>query len=156
MSETVSPTPAGYHTVTPYLLIRGASDAIEFYAKAFDATEVMRLQGPDGIVGHAEVRIGNSHVMLADEHPDMDFLGPQSRGGTTVSLLIYVDDVDSVFAQAIDAGAEELKPLCDQFYGDRSGTVVDPWGHIWTVATRIENLAHEVIQQRFQEFFVDA
>jgi PhnB protein len=129
---------------------------MEFYVKAFGAEEVMRLQSPDGRIGHAEIRIGDSHVMLADEHPEMDFLGPESRGGTTVSLMIYVDDADTVFARAIEAGARELKPLCDQFYGDRSGTIVDPWGHIWTVASRIENVSTKDIEQRFQEFFVDA
>ena len=156
MPESVSPVPVDYHTVTPYLLVAGASDAMEFYEKAFGAQEVMRLQSPDGKVGHAEIKIGDSHVMLADEHPDMDFLGPKSRGGTTVSLLVYVEDVDAIFARAIEAGAEELKPLCDQFYGDRSGTVVDPWGHIWTVASRIENLTVQQVQERFEQFFGDA
>lgn len=153
MSTPVPPIPAGYHSVTPYLLIRGAADAIRFYTEAFGATEVMRLQGPDGKIGHAEVRIGDSHVMLADEVAEMDFLGPQSRGGTTVSLLIYVENADAVFAKALAAGATEMKPLCDQFYGDRSGTVVDPWGHVWTVATHVEDVSPEEIQKRFEEFF---
>lgn len=153
MSANVSPVPAGYHSVTPYLLIRGASDAIDFYVRAFGATEVLRLCSPDGKIGHAEIRIGDSHVMLADEHPDMDFLGPQSRGGTTVSLLIYVDDVDAVFAKAIEAGATELRPLCDQFYGDRSGTITDPWGHVWSIARHIEDLTPEEIQRRFQDLY---
>jgi PhnB protein len=153
MSDSVSAIPAGYHSVTPYLLIRGAADAMAFYQRAFGAVEVMRLQGPDGKIGHAEIRIGDSHVMLADEHPEMDFLGPQTRGGTTVSLLIYVPNVDEVFAQAINAGATELRPLCDQFYGDRSGTVTDPWGHVWSIATHIEDLAPEEIHRRFQAFY---
>lgn len=156
MSTSVQPIPAGYHSVTPYLLIRGASDAIAFYIEAFGASEVLRLAGPDGKVGHAEIRIGNSHVMIADEHPDMDFLGPQSRGGTTVSLLIYVEDVDAVFAKAIKAGATELRPLCDQFYGDRSGTITDPWGHVWSIATHTEDLTPEEIQQRFRELYADS
>jgi len=153
MSANVQPIPAGYHSVTPYLLIRGASDAIAFYVRAFGATEVLRLTSPDGKIGHAEIRIGDSHIMLADEHPDMDFLGPQSRGGTTVSLLIYVEDADTVFAKALEAGASELRPLCDQFYGDRSGTVTDPWGHVWSIASRIEDLTPEEIQRRFQELY---
>ena len=156
MSEIVQAIPAGYHSVTPYLLIRGAADAIAFYQKAFGAVEVMRLQGPDGRIGHAEIVIGDSHVMIADEHPELDFLGPQSRGGTSVTMLVYVQDVDHVFSQAIEAGATELRPVYDQFYGDRSGTVVDPWGHVWSLATRIEDVAAEEVQRRFQELFGEA
>ena len=155
MLSKVPPIPAGYHSVTPYLLIGGAEAAIEFYTKAFGAVEVLRLTSPDNRIGHAEIRIGDSHVMLADEHPEMDFLGPQSRGGTTVSLLIYVDDADAVFARAIAAGATELRPMCDQFYGDRSGAVTDPWGHVWSIASRIEAISHEEIQRRFQELYGD-
>lgn len=153
MSSNVQPIPADYHSVTPYLLIGGAGDAIAFYVRVFGAVEIMRLTSPDGKVAHAEIRIGNSPIMIADEHPDMDFLGPQSRGGTTVSLLLYVEDVDSVFARAIEEGASELRPLCDQFYGDRSGTITDPWGHVWSIASRIENLSPADIQQRFQELY---
>lgn len=155
MNDSVKPVPDGYHTVTPYLLLRGAAAAMEFYRKAFGAEEVLRLQGPDGMIGHAEIRIGNSHVMMADEVPEMDYLGPQSRGGTTVSLLVYTEDVDALFDQAIAAGATELKPLCDQFYGDRSGTVTDPWGHIWTLSTHIEDLTQEEVDRRFRELFGD-
>lgn len=155
MSSNISPVPAGYHSVTPYLLIGGASAAIDFYIKAFGAVEILRLTAPDGRIGHAEIRIGDSQIMLADEHPEMDFLGPQSRGGTTVSLLIYVANVDAVFARAIAAGATELRPLCDQFYGDRSGAVTDPWGHVWSVASRIEKITPEEIQHRFQELYGD-
>lgn len=155
MSPNVSPVPSGYHSVTPYLLIGGASAAIDFYIKAFGAAEILRLTAPDGRIGHAEIRIGDSRVMLADEHPEMDFLGPLSRGGTTVSMLIYVDDVDAVFARAIAAGATELRPLCDQFYGDRSGAVTDPWGHVWSLASRIEEITPEEIQNRFQELYGD-
>lgn len=103
--------------MTPYLLIKGASEAIAFYTQAFGAEEITRLTAPDGRIGHAEIRVGDSVIMIADEHPEMDFLGPQSRGGTTVSLLIYVDHVDDVFEKALDSGATELRPLCDQFYG---------------------------------------
>lgn len=155
MSPNVSPVPSGYHSVTPYLLIGGASAAIDFYIRAFGAAEILRLTAPDGRIGHAEIRIGDSRVMLADEHPEMDFLGPLSRGGTTVSMLIYVDDVDAVFARAIAAGATELRPLCDQFYGDRSGAVTDPWGHVWSLASRIEEITPEEIQNRFQELYGD-
>ncbi len=155
MSNQVSPIPAGYHSVTPYLLIRGASDAIAFYIKAFGATEVLRLTSPDGRIGHAEIRIGNSHVMIADEHPELDFLGPQSRGGTTISLQIYVPDADAVFSHAIAAGATELRPICDQFYGDRSGVMTDPWGHVWSVASRIEDISKAEIERRFQELYGD-
>ena len=153
MTAKPQPIPHGYHSVTPYLLIRGASDAIAFYVRAFGAVEVLRLTAPDGKIAHAEIRIGNSHVMMADEHPEMDFLGPQTRGGTTVSLMIYVDDVDRMFAEAIAAGGIELRPLCDQFYGDRSGTLTDPWGHVWSIATHIEDVSQEEIRSRFQAFF---
>lgn len=155
MSSKASPVPRGYHSVTPYLLIRGAGAAIDFYIKAFGAVEVMRLTAPDGRIGHAEIRIGDSHLMMADEHPEMDFLGPESRGGTTVSMLLYVTDADAVFDQAIAAGAQELRPLCDQFYGDRSGAVTDPWGHVWSIASRVEEITSEEIQRRFQELYGD-
>ncbi len=155
MTRPVSPIPAGYHSVTPYLLIRGASDAIAFYAKAFGATEHLRLTAPDGRIGHAEIQIGTSKVMIADEHPEMDFLGPDSRGGTTVSLLVYVADADAVFAKAIEAGATELRPVCDQFFGDRSGAVTDPWGHVWSIASRVEEISSAEIEQRFQDLYCD-
>lgn len=153
MTHAAKAIPEGYHSVTPYLLIRGAADAMAFYSRAFGATEVLRLVGPDGRVGHAEIRIGNAIIMLADEHPEMDFLSPQSRGGTSVTLLIYTDNADELFHRAIAEGATELRPLCDQFYGDRSGTVTDPWGHIWTLATHIEDVTPEEIDRRFRELF---
>jgi PhnB protein len=155
MTSKVSPIPEGYHSVTPYLLIGGASAAIDFYVRAFGAVEGLRLTGPDGRIGHAEIRIGDSHLMLADEHPEMDFLGPQSRGGTCVTMHLYVADADAVFARAIAAGAKELRPLCDQFYGDRSGAVTDPWGHVWSIASRIEDITSDEIQRRFQELYGD-
>ena len=151
MSKSVPSVPAGYQSITPYLLIQGAGAAIEFYQKCFDAVEVIRLTDPEGRVSHAEIRVGNSVIMIADEHPEMDFLGPKSRGGTTVSLMLYVDDADQCFQRAIDHGAEELRPLCDQFYGDRSGTVTDPWGHVWTIATHVEDLTPDELRQRFRE-----
>ena len=155
MIQKVNLIPAGYHSVTPYLLIKGANEAIEFYVRIFNATEITRLTAPDGRIGHAEIRIGDCVIMIADEHPEMDFLGPQSRGGTTVSLLIYVDHADEVFHAAITAGATELRPLCDQFYGDRSGTVTDPWGHVWSIATHLEDISPEELQRRFNELYAD-
>src|SRR4051812_47963087 len=123
MKMAVKPIPEGYHTVTPYLIVNGGAQAIDFYKQAFGATELFRMDGPDGKVGHAEIRIGNSPVMLADEFPDMGFRSPRSLGGAGVSLMIYVEDVDAQFRQAIAAGAKELRPVKDQFYGDRSGTL---------------------------------
>jgi PhnB protein len=155
MIQNVNSVPQGFHTVTPYLLIKGASDAIAFYVRVFRAEEITRLTAPDGRIGHAEVRIGDSVVMIADEHPEMDFLGPESRGGTTVSLHIYVENPDEIFAEAIQAGATELRPLCDQFYGDRSGSFTDPWGHVWTVATRIEDVTPDELKRRFDEMYAD-
>lgn len=155
MIEKVNSVPPGYHTVTPYLLIQGASDAIAFYVRIFGAEEITRLTAPDGRIGHAEIRIGESTIMIADEHPEMDFLGPKSRGGTTVSLLIYVDHADDIYNAALDAGATELRPMCDQFYGDRSGTVTDPWGHVWSIATRLEDISPAELKRRFEELYAD-
>jgi PhnB protein len=144
----VKPIPEGYHTVTPYLVIQGASRAIDFYKKAFGAVETVRMGGPDGKVGHAEIKIGDSMVMLADEHPDMGYRGPKAYGGTPVSLVLYVEDVDSMFPRAIAAGAKELRPLKDQFYGDRSGTLEDPFGHVWTIGTHKEDVAPDEMERR--------
>jgi len=143
--------PEGYHAVTPYLVCKGASQDIEFYKKAFGATEMARLAGPDGGIAHAEIRIGDSIVMLADEHPQMGYRGPESFGGTPVSMCLYVADVDSVFRQAIAAGGKETRPVKNQFYGDRSGTLTDPFGHVWTVATHVEDVSLEEIGRRFAE-----
>ena len=155
MIQKANSVPPGYHTVTPYLLIKGASDAIAFYVQVFGAEEITRLTAPDGRIGHAEIRIGESTIMIADEHPEMDFLGPKSRGGTTVSLLIYVDNSDDTFNAALDAGATELRPMCDQFYGDRSGTVTDPWGHVWSIATRLEDISPAELKRRFEELYAE-
>jgi PhnB protein len=130
------------------LIIKGAADAIEFYKKAFGATELFRMAQPDGKIGHAEIKIGDSPIMLADEFPEMNYVGPQSLGGTAVSILLYVDDVDTMFPQAINAGGTEQKALQDQFYGDRSGTLKDPFGHVWTIATHTEDLSAEEIGKR--------
>jgi PhnB protein len=144
------PIPDGYHTVTPYLIISGAASAIEFYKRAFGAIELFRMPDPSGKIGHAEIKIGDSPIMLADEHPEMGFKGPQSLGGTPVSIMLYVEDVDAIVAQAVAAGATVTRPVKDQFYGDRSGTLVDPFGHVWTIATHTEDLSPEEIGRRAQ------
>ena len=144
----VKAIPEGYHSVTPYLIINGASDAIEFYKKAFNATELFRMPLPEGKVGHAEIRIGDSQIMLADEHPAMGYKGPATLGGSPVSLMIYVEDVDKVFNQAIAAGGKEQEALQNKFYGDRSGTLKDPFGHIWHISTHIEDVSPEEMDKR--------
>ena len=140
--------PEGYHTATPYLIIGGAAAAIEFYKRAFGAIELFRFPTPDGKIGHAEIKVGDSPIMLADEHPDMGYKGPKSLGGSPVSLMIYVEDVDGVFNQAIAAGATVQEAVQDKFYGDRSGTLVDPFGHVWHVATHKEDVSVEEMQRR--------
>ena len=142
------PIPAGYHSVTPYLIIKGASDAIEYYQKAFGAIELMRIPAPGGKIGHAEIKIGDSPIMLADEFPEMGYKSPQTLGGSAVSIMIYVEDVDAVFKQAIAAGGKEQRPVKDQFYGDRSGTLEDPFGHVWHVATHKEDISPEEMERR--------
>jgi len=142
------PIPDGYRTATPYLIIKGAADAIEFYKKAFGATELLRMADPQGRVGHAEIKIGDSVIMLADEHPSMGYRGPRSLGGSSVSILLYLPDVDDVFARAVKAGAKAQRAVADQFYGDRSGTLEDPFGHVWTVATHVEDVAPEEMKRR--------
>ena len=144
---SVSYKPEGYHSVTPYIIVDGAEEAIRFYGEAFRATEVLRLPMGDKI-GHAEIRIGDSHVMLSDEWPDMDKLGPKSRGGSTAGLMVYLEDVDAAFERALAAGASVERPVEDQFYGDRSGTVVDPFGHSWTLSTHVEDVSEEEMQRR--------
>ena len=144
----VKPIPDGYHAITPYLAVKGAAEAIEFYKKAFGASELMRFPQPDGRVGHAEIKIGDSRVMLADEFPEMDFLSPRARGGSAVHLHVYVENVDAVFERALSAGAREVRPVQDQFYGDRLGTVADPYGHVWHVSTHKEDLSMEELQKR--------
>ena len=145
---SVQPIPAGYHSVTPYLIIKGAAEAIEFYKRVFGATELMRVPGPGGVLMHAEIKIGDSIIMLADECPQMDALGPKTIGGSPVGLMLYLPNVDEVFHRAIAAGAKELRPLQNQFYGDRSGTVEDPFGHKWTISTHIEDVSSEEIERR--------
>lgn len=143
----VKPIPEGYHSVTPYLAIDGAAEAIDWYAKAFGAVEQFRMEH-EGRIGHAEIRIGDSHVMLCDEFPDMDHLGPKTRGGATASFVIYVEDVDAMFRRAIEAGATESQPVADKPYGDRMGTLTDPFGHVWSIGTHIEDVSPEEIELR--------
>jgi PhnB protein len=145
---TVKPIPDGYPRVTPYLHVDGASKAIEFYRTVFGAKERMRMAAPDGRIGHAELEIGNSMIMLADEHPEMNVLGPKSVGGTPVTVLVYVEDVDRAFERALKAGAKELRPVQTQFYGDRSGQFEDPFGHHWNVATHVEDVTPDEMAKR--------
>ena len=148
MAAKVNPIPDGYHTATPYLIVNGAGQAIDFYKKAFGATELFRMAQPDGKVGHAEIQIGNSRIMLADEHPQMGARGPQAYGGSPISLMLYVENVDSVAAQAVAAGGKLTRPVKNQFYGDRSGAVTDPFGHQWHIATHVEDVPPDQLQQR--------
>lgn len=143
----VSPVPEGYHTVTPYLIVRGAAAALDFYKQAFGAIELMRMPHGDKI-GHAEIKIGDSPVMLADEAPEMDAVSPAALGGSPVGVCLYVANADEVFNQAVAAGATVKRPLADQFYGDRSGTVVDPFGHQWTISTHVEDVSPAEMEQR--------
>ena len=147
----VKPIPDGYHSVTPYLIVDDAKAAIDFYSRAFGAEEKFRMEMGDKI-GHAEIKIGDSHIMLADEFPDMGHLGPNSRGGPTASLMVYVPDVDSAFRQAIGAGAKEQRPVEDQFWGDRMGTLTDPFGHQWSLATHVREVPPEEMKRRMDEF----
>lgn len=147
--STVKPIPAGYHTLTPYLIMRDASRAIEFYKAAFGARERVRMSDRSGKVGHAELEIGDSVLMLADEHPEMNARAPEGDG-LAFSLLLYVEDVDAVAGRATANGAKILKPIADQFYGDRSGTFLDPFGHAWTIATHVEDVAPEEMKRRMQ------
>ncbi|MEC9408805.1 MAG: VOC family protein [Pseudomonadota bacterium] len=151
----VSAIPAGYHSVTPYLFLSGADAAIAFYIEAFGAEEVMRLPSPDGLVMHAEIRVGDSHIMLADAMEDAGVHSPDTLGGVAGSLMLYVDDVDAVYQRAVDAGATEMRPIEDQFWGDRMGTVIDPFGHQWSIATHVEDVDDEEMQRRFTAMMDD-
>jgi PhnB protein len=144
----VQAVPTGYAGVTPYLIIRDAARALEFYKKAFGATELMRFPAPGGKIGHAEIKIGDGIVMLADESPEMGHKSPQTLGGTAITLMFYVPDVDAQFAKAVAAGGTVKQALKDQFYGDRSGTITDPFGHIWTIATHKEDVSPAEMQRR--------
>lgn len=146
-----SPIPAGYHSLTPYLIVDGGARAIEFYKQAFGATELMRLPGPGGKIGHAELKIGDSMLMLADEYPEMNCRGPHHVGGTPVSLVLYVPDVDAVVARAVAAGAKLVRPVADQFYGDRTGTLEDPFGHSWNVHTHVRDVSQAEMEKAAAE-----
>ena len=144
----VKPVPDGYHTVTPYLIVSGGAKALEFYARAFGAVERERIEDGSGRIGHAEVVIGTSRVMLADEHPEVGALSPTTVGGSPISLHVYVEDVDAVVDRAVAAGAKLTRPVAYQFYGDRVGDITDPFGHRWFIATRKEDLTSEEIRRR--------
>jgi PhnB protein len=144
----VKPIPEGYHSVTPYLVVKGAAKAIDFYKKAFGAKELFRMEGPGGTVAHAEIEIGDSRLMLADESPQMGYSGPEPGSRSSVGLMIYVEDVDKVAAQASAAGIKTEREVQDQFYGDRSGNFIDPFGHRWTIATHKEDVSKEEMDRR--------
>jgi len=147
----VKPIPDGYPRVTPYLIVDGAAAAIEFYESVLGARERMRMGGPDEKVGHAELGVGESVIMLADEHPEMNARGPKAVGGSPVSLHVYVEDVDAVFARALEAGAKELRPVEDKFYGDRMGAFEDPFGHEWSIASHVEDVPEDEMAKRAEE-----
>jgi PhnB protein len=143
--------PEGHNSVTPYLIVRGAAEAIEYYETIFGATELVRMPGPGGRIGHAELKIGDSRIMLADEFPEMGHRGPLSLGSSPVSLLVYVEDVDKIVERAVAAGAKIMKPVQDQFYGDRSGFIQDPFGHLWGVATHKEDVSPQEMKERMEK-----
>jgi PhnB protein len=149
----VRPIPEGYSTATPYLTISGAAQALEFYTRAFGAEELLRMVSPDGRVGHAEIRIGDSRIMMSDEYPEMGGHGPAHFGGTPVAVLLYVEDVDAVVERAVAAGATLAQPVADHFYGDRMGTITDPFGHKWHIATHIEDVPPDELRRRAEEMF---
>ncbi len=153
MAAKVSYIPKDYNSVTPYLIVKGAAKAIDYYKKVFGATETVRMNGPDGKVGHAELKIGNSHIMLADENPSMGagHTSADTVGGSPVSLYVYLPDVDDVVKRATTEGAKLLKPVQDQFYGDRSGFIQDPFGHLWSIATHIEDVSPKDMEERMKK-----
>jgi PhnB protein len=148
MPGKVKPIPEGYSSVTPYLIVDGAARALDYYKKAFGAEEKYRFDAPGGKIGHAEFVIGNSVIMIADEHVEMGARGPKSVGGTPISLMLYVEDVDKIFGRAVQAGAKVERPLENQFYGDRTGGIIDPFGHRWYLATHVEDVPPEELQER--------
>jgi PhnB protein len=152
LMAAVKPIPDGYPRVTPYLAIDGASDAIEFYKKILGATERLRMPAPDGRVGHAEIAIGDSVIMMADTSPEMNFVDPKKVGTTTVNLVVYVEDVDKTFKAALKAGGKETQAVEDKFYGDRAGQFEDPWGHRWDVMTHVEDISPDEMAKRAKEF----
>jgi len=153
MTMNIKPIPDGYHTLSPYLIVRGASEALEFYKKAFGATELMRLNMPDGKIAHGEFKIGDSIFMISDESPECHSTSPEALGGSPVTLHLYVTDADATFADAIKAGAKETMPIGNQFWGDRMGGVVDPFGHRWLLATHIEEVDPSELESRMEACF---
>jgi PhnB protein len=149
MAKSVKPIPDGYHSVTPYLIIgkRKAAEAIDFYVRAFNAKEIMRMPGPDGGIAHAEIQLGDSKIMLADEAPTIDAFGPDHFKGSPISLLVYIPDVDAITKQATAAGATVTRPIADQFYGDRTAGLTDPFGHRWYLATHVRDVSKEEMEQ---------
>ncbi|WOH38203.1 VOC family protein [Thalassotalea fonticola] len=150
---SITAIPNGYHSITPYLIVKDGNAAIKYYQTAFSAELLLLLNTPDGGVAHAEIKIGDSHIMMAEEYMDLGFVSPETLGGAGVSLMLYLDDVDKAFALAIASGGVELKAVADQFYGDRAGTLKDPFGHIWTLGTHIEDLSEDEIKQRMMAEF---
>jgi PhnB protein len=144
--------PEGYHSVIPYLIVDGAARAMDFYRDVFGAVEIMRMPGPGGKIGHAEMKIGDAHIMLADEHPKEGFRSPTSIGGSPVGIMIYVENADRCFAAAVDRGARVVEPIQNKFYGDRSAQVIDPFGHFWTISTHVEDVAPDEMARRAREF----
>lgn len=155
MSTNIKPIPDGYHTFTPYLIAKGAASALEFYKQAFAAIELCRLNMPDGKVAHGEFKIGDSMFMIADENPQCSEVSPSTLGGSSVKLHLYVTDVDATFANAIKAGAKETMPPTNQFWGDRMGAIADPFGHVWLIATHIEDVDPSEYQSRMEAFFAE-
>jgi PhnB protein len=151
MAAKVNPIPAGYHTATPYLTLNDCARALDFYKKAFGAQELVRMEAMPGKIGHAEIKIGDSMIMLADEMPASDTRAPKSLGGTTGSIFLYFRDVDSAYKQAVDAGAKAVMPPADMFWGDRFGKLTDPFGHSWAMATHIEDVAPDEMRKRMQQ-----
>lgn len=156
MAKHVNPIPKGYHTVTPYLSVHNAAQALDFYKRAFGAEEVLRMNDPQGAVSHAEIKIGDSIVMIAEESASSGLRSPQSLGGSTVSIFLYLNDVDATFNQAVSAGAKSRQPVADMFWGDRYGRLTDPFGHSWSLATHIEDVSPEEMQRRAPEAMKEA
>jgi len=153
MTNKVKPIPDGYHTLTPYLTVRNAAAALDFYKRAFGADETFRVGSPDGKIGHAEIRIGNSAIMLSDEFPEMGAQSPESIGGSPVMLHLYVENVDALVDRAVKAGGKLERPVADQFYGDRGGMITDPFGHKWWIATHVEDVPPEELERRSKAAF---
>lgn len=153
MSNKVAPIPEGYNSITPYMFVNDGTKAIDYYKQAFDAEEVMCMKDPDGKVAHAELKVGDSKIMLADEYPEMGARGPEAYGGSPIALHLYVKDVDAVAKKAVDAGGTLTKPVENAFYGDRNGAVRDPFGHTWYISTHIEDVSEEEMRKRAAQQF---